>query len=373
MTEQTNENQIKILLLDDNPGDLRLIERRLEQLRLGQLEIRKALDLESALQQDRADAPDIVLVDYWLSKDKGTEIIGALKSVFPYAGFVILTGQGNAEIVTESLRAGADDYLSKDELTEYNLTRMLHYVQDKKAAEKQIMEQSVALKRANAELERFAYVASHDLQAPLRRVRSFADLLQRRYKDQLDATGQEYIAHIDNSVRHMKQLIDVLLEYSRLGRQESSQETVDMQAQAAQVVDFLEDRLAAKNAVVIVGKLPEVTGNRIQLLQVLQNLVGNALKFNDKSRPEVRVSARDRQDHWLFLVQDNGIGIAPENSDRIFDIFQRLHCRQQFDGTGIGLSICKKVVELHGGCIAVRSRPGKGTTFFFTLPKQPQP
>jgi PAS domain S-box-containing protein len=225
------------------------------------------------------------------------------------------------------------------------------------------------LARSNEELERFAYVASHDLLEPLRMIASYAQLLERRYRPHLDSDAHEFIGFIVGGARRMKLLLDDLLAYARVGRRGGAPAPVALDEVLDDVLDNLQVLIAEKHAVIEREPLPTVHGVRTELLQVLQNLVGNALKFHAPGRsPVIRIRA-DRDDTaWTIHVQDNGIGIAPEHFERIFVIFQRLHGRETYAGTGVGLAVCKKIVESHGGRIGVESQPGAGTRFHFTLP-----
>jgi PAS domain S-box-containing protein len=232
-------------------------------------------------------------------------------------------------------------------------------------------EREVALaevQRSNQELERFAYVASHDLQEPLRMVSSYTQLLGQRYADQLDDRAREYIAYaVDGAVR-MQQLINDLLAYSRIQTQGKVPEPVDANAVLGDALTNLSISIAESQAIINHEELPVVRADRSQLMQVLQNLIANAIKFHGAALPVISISARDLGHDWLFSVKDNGIGIDPRYADRLFTIFQRLHTRQEYPGTGIGLAVCKRIVERHGGKIWFESESGQGTTFLFTLP-----
>jgi PAS domain S-box-containing protein len=239
---------------------------------------------------------------------------------------------------------------------------------------KRLEEYAAELKKSNTELEQFAYVASHDLQEPLRMVGSYCQMLQRRYKGKLDKDADEFIGFAVEGALRMQQMINDLLTYSRVGRTGKGAGDVAVEEVVETAVANLQAAIAESGAKVTWDPLPLVTGERIQLLQLFQNLIGNAIKFRADDRPiEVHVASSREGQAWHFEVRDTGIGIEKQYLERIFLIFQRLHDRSRYKGTGIGLAVCKKVVEHHGGRIWVESEPGRGTTFHFTISGETEP
>ena len=226
------------------------------------------------------------------------------------------------------------------------------------------------LERSNAELEQFAYVASHDLQEPLRMVASYTQLLGRRYGDRLEGDAKEFMAFIVDGAARMKQLIEDLLAYSRVGTRGKEFRPVKLDAVVERARANLRAALEESGAQLDCDPLPEVEGDELQLTQLMQNLIGNAVKFRGDARPRIHVSCVERDDEFEIAVRDNGIGIEAQYFERIFMVFQRLHDKGQYPGTGIGLAICKKVVDRHGGRIWLESSPGGGSRFLFTLPKK---
>jgi len=227
------------------------------------------------------------------------------------------------------------------------------------------------LKNVNSELERFAYVASHDLQEPLRMITSFIQLLEKRYKDKLDEEANEFITFIVDGAKRMQLMISDLLFYSRIGRKEKEFSQLDINIILENVISNLRIKIEESNAKITHDHLPILIGNEAEFVQLLQNLIYNALKFHRKEEtPVVHISAKFQKNQWIFSVRDNGIGIDSQFFDRIFIIFQRLHKKEEYDGTGIGLAICKKIIERHDGKIWVESEVGKGSTFYFSIPKK---
>lgn len=235
-------------------------------------------------------------------------------------------------------------------------------------AELRLAQQATALARSNQELEQFAYVASHDLQEPLRMITSYLELLERRYKGQLDSDASEFIAYAVDGAARMKGLITDLLAYSRVSTHGKPFELVDCNTSLGQVLADLQVAVEESKATITHDPLPTVMGDPTQLGQVFLNLVGNAIKFRGDKPPVIHICAMRQGSEWLFSVRDNGIGIDPQYAERVFVIFQRLHTREQYPGSGIGLAVCQKIVERHGGRIWLESQPGEGTMFYFTLP-----
>lgn len=241
-------------------------------------------------------------------------------------------------------------------------------ISDLKTAELELQQQKQDLARSNDELQQFAYVASHDLQEPLRMITSYLELLERRYKGQLDPKADQFIAYAVDGAARMQILINDLLQYSRVGSRRQSLEQVDCEVVLQNVLRNLQVAIAENKAVITHDVLPQVNADITQLTQLFQNLIGNAIKFHGEDPSAIHIGIEQRNDKWLFSVCDNGIGIESQYVDRIFVIFQRLHNRTDYPGTGMGLAICKKIVERHSGNLWVESTPKQGSTFYFTLP-----
>jgi PAS domain S-box-containing protein len=231
-------------------------------------------------------------------------------------------------------------------------------------------QQKQELARSNADLQQFAYVASHDLQEPLRMISSYLQLIERRYKDRLDDSANDFINYAVEGATRMQQLIQALLSYSRLGTRAGSFKPVDVAIALDRALANLRASIDENSAIITHDSLPVVVADETQLVQLFQNLISNAIRFRGVESPQIHIGAQPIEQGWQFAVNDNGIGIEPQYAERIFMIFQRLHGRNEYPGTGIGLAICKKIVESHGGLIWVESEPGRGSTFLFTIPDQ---
>jgi PAS domain S-box-containing protein len=248
------------------------------------------------------------------------------------------------------------------------ITAAIRDISVRKAAEEHLRQMVEELKRSNEELGQFAYIASHDLQEPLRMVASYTQLLSKRYKGQLDADADEFIAFAVDGASRMQQLIEDLLAFSRVATTGNPLLDTSSEFALEQALQNLRWAIKDSGALVTHDPLPTVQADEMQLVQLFQNLIGNAIKYQSPGVPRVHVSAvRDATRSWIFSVKDNGLGIDPQYFERIFGMFQRLHKRDEFSGTGVGLAICKKIVERHGGALSVESELGKGSTFSFAL------
>jgi len=290
------------------------------------------------------------------------------RSVKRAYGFPVIA-KGRLIAVMEFLATGTEQPDPELLAVMSHVGAQLGQLMERKRAEQELAQRAEELARSNQELEMFAYVASHDLQEPLRMIASYTQLLARRYKGKLDADADEFIGFAVDGANRMQQLIQDLLAYSRVTTRGKSFELVESQKACDDALANLRCSIEDCNAVVQVENLPPVLGDATQLSQLFQNLIGNALKYRNGGKPEVHVTVRPEPNEWVFSVRDNGIGIEPQYFERIFQMFQRLHSRKEYSGTGIGLTVCKKIVERHGGRIWVESKPGAGSTFLFTMPQ----
>ena len=270
----------------------------------------------------------------------------------------------NANLIKDE----TDEIIGYEEIIQ-DITQRKNMEKELARKTKQLKKKNKQLAKSNKDLQQFAYVASHDLQEPLRTVSNFIQLLQKRYQDKLDKDANEFINYAVNGVNRMRDLINDLLLLSRIKTRGKPFEEVDMNVVLNNVMSDLRNSIKEKNATITNDPLPEIIADRTQMRTILQNLISNALKFHGETPPRVHISGETKEKEWIFSVKDNGIGIDPQYFDRIFEIFQRLHTREEYDGTGIGLALCKKIIQRHKGKIWVESEENKGSTFYFSIPK----
>ena len=377
-----SERLIKVLLVEDDEDDYVLIRDLLSEVREQQFHLDWVATFEAALQTIEQQQHDVYLVDYRLGERNGLELLNSIDRQYSVP-VIILSGQGDRELDIAALRSGAADYLDKtylhSSLLEHYIrasierNRALIALQTSEQNYRELFERETQLRqelsRSNAELQEFAYVASHDLQEPLRAISGYVKLLQTEYVSELDETAHEYIDWAIDGTRRMRSLVEDLLAYSRVGTQEQTLAAVDCQKVVREVISNLQTSIVESGAEIIDQDLPCVTADRTQLVQLFQNLLANAVKFrHHDTAPKITIQAKLTTDnYWLFSIKDNGIGISPEYFDRIFKIFKRLHTNREFTGTGVGLALCRKIVERHEGKIWLKSKPGEGSTFFFTI------
>jgi len=362
------------VLVEDNRLDAELILRELR---------RDGFDVSARVVQDEAgftkalltDHPEVVLADYNLPNWKGMETLDVLRREGLDIPMILVSGALGDVTAVECIKRGATDYVLKDGLARLpeairHALREKHERSLRHQVEGDLARKMDELARSNTELEQFAYVASHDLQEPLRMVANYTQLLAERYRGQFDEQADKYIHYAVDGATRMQALIQDLLAFSRAGRRDNNVHNTDSNALVEQATKNLYAAIKESGAVVTHDDLPTIAVNAIQITQLFQNLIANAIKFHGAEAPVVHISAERQGGEWIFAVADNGIGIAAEHSEVIFAIFQRLHTRSEYPGNGIGLSICKKIVERHGGRIWLDAKAGRGSTFKFTLPAE---
>jgi two-component system NtrC family sensor kinase len=414
----------RILAIDDNRTYLKFLD---ENLKKDGIDIDKATSGKEALGKMDNKKYDCILLDLVMPGIDGIEIcqkVLEMRGPVEKPMVLMLTAHENKEDMTRALEAGADDFVGKssdisiikarinallrrkfiqednqrifEELKRKEMEversriekgaaetkallaeklldtveKLEEEIEERKRMELKIKNYSRVLELSNKELESFAYVASHDLQEPLRAVSGFLELVEKQYKNKLDEKGKDFIHRAVSSAKRMQEMINDLLTYSRITTSGQSFELYSLEKILDRVLTNMIPTIERKNAVVTRDPLPELTCDESQIHRLFQNLISNAIKFCDQPQPLIHISAEEQKNHWLLSVKDNGIGIDPSYHETIFKIFQRLHSKDKYPGTGIGLAICQKIVERHEGKIWVESNPGKGSTFFFTLKTQ---
>jgi light-regulated signal transduction histidine kinase (bacteriophytochrome) len=329
-----------------------------------------------------------ILLDLGLSAGDDLQTVSDIIAAAPHLPVIVLAGFNNDSFALRVVRSGAQECLFKDCLDARLLKRTIHHAIQRKSNESKLagyareleiahfrLEQQAAelrscmeqLDRINHELEDFTYIASHDLKEPLHGISSYCEILLEDYRHKLDADGKRRLTTAIHLCDRTENLIDDLLTYCRVGRKAAIKTRVNLDAVTANLLKMFRPSIERRNATVwVAGALPPIVGNSTLIGMVLSNLISNGLKFNENSRPHVELGWMPT-DPVTFYVKDNGIGIAKEHHEAIFTIFRRLHSRKKFEGTGAGLTIVRKIVELHGGRIWLESAPGAGTTFYFTL------
>jgi len=371
-----------ILIVDDVPANLEVVSRHLENH--GYHAVVAQSGQEGVERAERV-RPNLILLDVLMPGIDGFETCRRLKANASTRDIpvIFMTALTDAADKLTGFEVGAVDYVTKPldgaevlaridtHLSLYALRRELErqnaQLRQEIAARKQTQE---ALQRSNTELEQLAYVASHDMQEPLRMVASYLQLVAQRYQGKLDADADEFIGFAVDGAKRMQALINDMLAYSRVGTKARPFAPTDCEATVDMAIFDMRVAIAESGARVTRGPLPVVMADGPQLAQLFRNLLGNAIKFRGTEPPQVHIDAEAADGGWCFAVRDNGIGIAPEYFDRIFVLFQRLHARREYAGTGIGLALCKKIVERHGGRIWVESSPSAGSVFRFTIPRR---
>ena len=359
----------QVLVVEDNHAELRLICEILQEEGFHVIGCGSAREaLEHVQQRDFG----VAVVDLRLPDLSGTQLLERIRSFDDQVRVIIYTAAATYDSIKEALHLGAFAYVEKlSDRTE--LLRQVHraclervdrYALD---LEQAVVARTKDLARSNRELADFAAVMAHDLRSPLLTISGYCQVLQEEYGSQFDATAEDYLNQVIAGVARMNRLIEDLLEYSGTGQSQQPLEKVDMESVVVQVMANIEALVRANEAQIEVQPLPAVMGDQTQLVQLFQNLLGNAIKFRRDESPKVRVWASSDDGCWRFAVEDNGIGIASEQFDCIFQAFRRAH-GGDYPGTGIGLAICKKIVDRHGGRIWLDSVVGQGTTFYLTLP-----
>lgn len=357
-----------ILVVDDRKENLLATEKVLKSLNA---KIFKANSGNEALSLMLRHQFAVVLLDVQMPEMDGFETAQLMQEheSMQATPIIFVTAISKEDkYASRAADIGAVDYIFKPINSDILRSKVKVYL-DLYIQREQILKLNTTLQQSNEELERFAYICSHDMQEPVRMMSNYAEILQNIYAEKLDDPGKKYLGFIIENAQHMRKMISDILAFSRVGREAPEIERVKCDDVLQEVIKKFDDVITTKNAKITADPLPDIMISRTLVQVLLQNLIGNGLKFQDGSRPpEITLSSRKQDGYWEFAVRDNGIGIEPEFHDKVFAIFQRYHRKEAYPGTGIGLSICKKFIEIYGGSIRFESAPGGGSVFYFCVP-----
>ena len=393
MRERPLQKNFQVLLIGNSLADAQQIEASLSSIRgksraqTGSFTVSHAMRLKSALEELGKKSFDAILLDLQLTDSTGLAALRTIRKATPKVPIIALTDNDDEDVELKTLQEGAQDCLTKTSIDGQILVRTLRHAIQRKQIELELLshtreveaararieqqagelkERAEQLDQINRELDDFTYIASHDLKEPLRGISAYCQILLEDYQDNLDEDGQRRLNSLNDMCDRLVKLIDNLLTYCQIGRVSPSEQNVDMNILADELLSTLRPAIDQRRATVqLAGQLPTVQGNPTLISIVLSNLIFNGLKFNER-RPRIEIGT-SIEDPSEIYVRDNGIGIDSKHYDSIFTIFRRLHSRKKYEGTGAGLTICRKIVESHGGRIWLESEIGRGTTFYFTL------
>jgi signal transduction histidine kinase len=384
----------RLLLVEDDPGFARLLREMFKNEGSSETDVSHVDSIAAAESHLVAGTFDIVLLDPGLPDSQGIESVRRVHAAAPRVPLVVLTGRDDESLALEALQEGAQDYLVKGQIDSRGLLRFLRYAVERHALEDALLAEgerarssqedlravTEELERSNRELEAFATIASHDLQEPVRKIQAFGDRLAEHASAVLDEQARDYLGRMTDAASRMQTLINDLLEYSHVTMRPEPPRPVNLDVLVSEVLGDLDVRISAAHGRVEVGPLPTILATPLQMRQLFQNLIANALKFHPVDvAPVVRIDASpgalsrhprvgDRNGLWI-RVRDNGIGFEDKYVEKIFAPFQRLHGRDAYEGTGMGLAICRRIVAVLGGTLTATSTPGDGATFVIRLPR----
>jgi signal transduction histidine kinase len=369
---EVQTKSLTVLLVEDNATHAHIIRRHLDKSADNGLILHHVERLADALLRLDQDDIDALLLDLSLPDSEISETLPRILESHGDLPIVVLTSLDDLDFATRAVQQGAQDYLVKSDLSGQLLLRSIRYAIERKKTQDKLEAYAAELQRSNDHLRGFAHTVAHEVKSPLGIVAACLQMLNDKHHGGFDAETRDFVADASGAIRGMTELVNELLEFARIGSELEEFEEVDAEAVYYQAYVMLRPAIRQSGAAVTHDPLPTIQGNAVQLRQLLQNLIGNAIKYRGVSRPRIHVAVEESSDAWRFSVRDNGIGIAPADQERVFDAFVRLHQQEAIPGTGIGLALCKRIVEHHGGQIWVESAIGGGSIFHFTLPK-PKP
>jgi two-component system sensor histidine kinase/response regulator len=360
---------LAVLLVEDNPTHVHIIRRQLEKAADNGLTLHHVDRLATALTRLEQSDVDALLLDLSLPDSEISQTLPTVLEAHGDLPIVVLTSLDDLDFATRAVQQGAQDYLVKSDLSGPLLLRSIRYAIERKKTQDKLESYAAELERSNEHLRGFAHTVAHEVKSPLSVVVACLQMLDHKHRGSFDDETRGFVADANAAIHGMTELVNELLEFARVGSEVEEFEEVDVEAVFYQAYVMLRPAIRQTGASVTHDPLPTVRGNAVQLRQLLQNLIGNAIKYRGPRHPRIHVGVEGSSDQWTFSVQDNGLGILRADQERVFDAFVRLHKQSEIPGTGIGLAFCKRIVEHHGGQLWVDSAPGGGSIFHFTLPK----
>ncbi len=351
---------LDVLLVDDDDVDRNAIKRALLQSEI-KANVEECIDIESALKVFRSKQYDCILLDYRLPGLDGIEGVKVFRDDNPYCPIVMISGEGDEAVAVKAIRMGAEDYFTKSNLNPSSIQRAITNSLNLAKFRKKIDEQK-------SDLENFSKILIHDLKEPANSVNFLVETIRNNCCELLNEKDQELFSHVLETSHQMLQLIDTVTQYTFSSTKVLETETVDLNQVVEQACLNLRSRIQDKNARVTYDGLHTISGDKTQFVQLIQNLIGNGIKYCEEAIPEVTITSKEDGDNRIICVRDNGIGIRDEHLKKIFEVFHRLHDRETYEGTGLGLATCRKIVERHNGAIWCESKQGEGSAFYISIP-----
>lgn len=360
---------IQILLVEDNATHAHVIERHLSKAGDG-IVFDRCERLEPALERLNSGEIDVVLLDLSLPDSELSETLPRVVAASSELPVIVLTSIDDIEFATRAVSQGAQDYLVKSDINGPLLIRSIHYAIERKKTQERLESYAAELEHSNQQLKGFAHTVAHEVKSPLTVVSACLQILEQHYRSQLSLEHWGLVEEANAALEGLTAMVNDLLDFSRMSSSLPSFEQVDLEAAFYHAYVCLRPAIKESCAIVTHDPLPVIQGNETQMRQLLLNLIGNAIKYRGEQVPEIQIGAEERDDHWMIRVTDNGLGIEESDRERIFEAFVRAHPETEVPGTGIGLALCRRIVEHHSGQIWVESNTGPGCTFFVTLPKK---
>jgi signal transduction histidine kinase len=369
--EQRETRQLSVLLVEDSVIHAKMIRDQLREAAGETVRIEHVARLCDALERLARGGIDIVLLDLDLPDSTIENTLPRIMATGCEPPVLALTLMDDLEFAANAVRQGAQDYLIKSDISGQSLLRAIRSAIERKNMQREVKAYAAKLEHSNDRLKGFSHLLAHEVKSPLAAVAGALSILNERYGAQFDPDAKDLVKEAEVAIWSMSHLVNMLLEFASFGSTFQEFTDVDMESVFYRACAVLRTPIKETGAIVTHDPLPGVRGDELQIRQLLQNLIGNAIKYHGQTPPRIHVAANENNEHWTFAVSDNGLGVALEHKDMVFDMFVRLHDRAEIPGSGVGLALCRLIVENHGGRIWLESEPGKGSVFYFTLPRVP--